>query len=127
MPIAWGYHRIGTNEKIRFAAGAKRLGFEHTPEGVMPSVNQFIVWIIVGLLGGSFAGLIIKRERKGFGIVRNLGVGLVGALIGGLLFRLLGLFPGLATIAISLRDVVAAVVGSLLVLAALWLWQRRKV
>ena len=90
----------------------------------MPSVDQFIVWIIVGLLGGSFAGLIIKRERKGFGIARNLAVGLVGALVGGLLFRLLGLFPGLATIAISLRDIVAAVVGSLLVLAALWLWQR---
>lgn len=90
----------------------------------MVSLDQFIVWIIIGLLGGSLAGLIIKRERKGFGVLRNLGLGLVGALVGGLLFRLLGLFPDLDRVTVSLRDVVAAVVGSLLVLAALWLVQR---
>jgi uncharacterized membrane protein YeaQ/YmgE (transglycosylase-associated protein family) len=92
----------------------------------MPSLVQFIVWIVVGLLGGSVAGFMIKRERKGFGVVRNLGLGLVGALVGGLLFRVLGLFPELDSVAISLRDLVAAVVGSLLVLAALWLVQRFK-
>ena len=90
----------------------------------MVSLHEFIVWIIIGLLGGSLAGLIIKRERKGFGALRNLGLGLVGALVGGLLFRLLDLFPELDKVTISLRDVVAATVGSLLVLAVLWLLQR---
>ena len=90
----------------------------------MVSFDQFIVWIIIGLLSGSLVGLIIKRERKGFGVLRNLGLGLVGALVGGLLFRLLGLFPDLDKVTVSLRDVVAAVVGSLLVLAVLWLVQR---
>jgi uncharacterized membrane protein YeaQ/YmgE (transglycosylase-associated protein family) len=89
----------------------------------MPSFDQIIVWIIVGLLGGSLAGLIIKWDRKGFGFLRNLGVGLVGALIGGLLFRMIGLLPSLDRIAISLRDVVSACVGSLLVLLALWIWE----
>ncbi len=89
----------------------------------MISLDQFIVWIIIGLLGGSLAGLIIKRERSGFGALRNLGLGLVGALVGGLLFRLLGLFPTLDRVTVSLRDVVAALVGSLLVLAVLWLMQ----
>ena len=92
----------------------------------MPTVAQLIVWIIVGLLGGSLAGLLVTRERKGFGIARNLSIGLIGALVGGLLFRAFGLLPGLEKVAISLRDIVAAVVGSLLVLAALWLWQRWK-
>jgi len=92
----------------------------------MPTVDQFIVWIVVGLLGGSLAGLLITWERKGFGLVRNLAVGLVGALVGGLLFRLVGLFPALDKVAISLRDVVAAVLGSLLVLITLWLWRRSK-
>jgi uncharacterized membrane protein YeaQ/YmgE (transglycosylase-associated protein family) len=90
----------------------------------MPTLDQLIVWIIVGLLGGSLAGLIIKWERKGFGIFRNLGLGLVGALVGGMLFRLLGLLPNLDRITISLRDVVSAVIGSLLVLVALWAWRR---
>jgi uncharacterized membrane protein YeaQ/YmgE (transglycosylase-associated protein family) len=90
----------------------------------MLSLDQIIVWIFVGLIGGSLAGLIIKRERRGFGVFRNLGLGLAGALVGGLLFRLLRLLPELDQVTISLRDVVAATVGSLIVLAALWLWQR---
>ncbi len=92
----------------------------------MPSLDQFVVWIVVGLLGGSLAGLIITWDRKGFGLLRNLGVGLVGALIGGFIFRLLGLLPGLDKYAISLRDIVSAVVGSLLVLTVLWIWQRSR-
>jgi uncharacterized membrane protein YeaQ/YmgE (transglycosylase-associated protein family) len=92
----------------------------------MPSIAQLIVWIIIGLLGGSLSGLLVKRERRGFGVARNLGIGLIGAVIGGLLFRLFGLFPGLDKVTISLRDVISAFIGSLLVLAALWLWQRWK-
>ena len=92
----------------------------------MPTTAQLIVWIVVGLIGGSLAGLIAKGERQGYGIVRNLALGLAGAMIGGLLFRLFGLFPRLDLIAVSLRDVSSAVVGSLLVLLALWLWERRK-
>src|SRR5262249_48108933 len=89
----------------------------------MPSFEQIIVWIIVGLIGGSLAGLVIKWERKGFGFFRNLGIGLIGALIGGLLFRMFGLFPNLDRIAVSARDIVAAFVGALIVLLALWLWK----
>lgn len=84
------------------------------------ALDQMIVWIIVGLLAGSLTGLVAKGEKRGFGLWKNLCLGLAGALVGGLLFRLLGLFPGLDRITISLRDVVAAVAGSLLVLAVLW-------
>jgi uncharacterized membrane protein YeaQ/YmgE (transglycosylase-associated protein family) len=93
-------------------------------EAAMPSVDQLIVWIVVGLLGGGLAGALMTWERGGFGLFRNLALGLAGALIGGLLFRVFGIWPGLDKIAISLRDVVAAVVGSLLLLAALWLWRK---
>jgi uncharacterized membrane protein YeaQ/YmgE (transglycosylase-associated protein family) len=90
----------------------------------MFSVDQVIVWIVVGLLGGGLAGALMTWERGGFGLWRNLALGLAGAIIGGLLFRIFGIWPGLDKIAISLRDIVSAVVGSLLVLAALWLWRR---
>ena len=92
----------------------------------MPSLDQIVVWIIVGLIGGSVAGRLIAWDRRGFGLMRNLAVGLVGALIGGLVFRLFGLLPDLDKVSISLRDVVAAFAGSLVVLAALWAWQRWK-
>jgi uncharacterized membrane protein YeaQ/YmgE (transglycosylase-associated protein family) len=92
----------------------------------MPSLDQFIVWIVVGLIGGSLAGVTITWQREGFGVIRNLGLGLAGALVGGLIFRLFGLFPTLDRVTISLRDVVAAFVGSLIVLTGLWIWQRFK-
>lgn len=87
---------------------------------MLVSLDQIVVWIIVGLLGGSLAGLLAKGEKRGFGIWKNLVLGLAGALVGGLLFRLLGLLPYLDGVTISLRDVVAAFVGSLLVLGVLW-------
>lgn len=91
------------------------------------SIAQIVVWAIVGLIAGSLVGFVVKGDRKGFGLWSNLSIGLAGALIGGLLFRLLGLFPGLDQVTISLRDVTAAVIGSLLVLAILWFRQREKV
>ena len=93
---------------------------------MMSSLAQVIVWVIVGLIGGSLAGLIVTWKRRGFGPLQNLGMGLVGAFVGGLLFRLLGLFPGLDAATISLRDIVAACAGTLLVLLVLWIghWSR---
>jgi uncharacterized membrane protein YeaQ/YmgE (transglycosylase-associated protein family) len=90
----------------------------------MFSVDQFVVWIVVGLIGGALAGALMTWERSGYGLWRNLALGLAGAVIGGLLFRVFGIWPGLDKIAISLRDIVSAVVGSLLVLAALWAWRK---
>jgi uncharacterized membrane protein YeaQ/YmgE (transglycosylase-associated protein family) len=87
--------------------------------------SQIIVWLIVGLIGGTLAGALVRRDREGFGWWTNLGIGLVGALVGGVLFRLFGIWPGLGSIAISLRDVISAITGSMLFLAGLWLWHKR--
>ena len=61
----------------------------------MPSVDQLIVWAVVGLLGGTIASLAVTWKRVGFGRSKNFGLGLIGALVGGLIFRIFGLFPGL--------------------------------
>ena len=67
----------------------------------MPSLDQLIVWLIVGLIGGTLAGFATKWDRKGYGILRNLLVGLVGAIVGGFLIRAFGLWPSLDAVAIS--------------------------
>jgi uncharacterized membrane protein YeaQ/YmgE (transglycosylase-associated protein family) len=85
---------------------------------------QFLTWLIVGLLGGSAAGMVVKRQRRGFGMAINLAIGAVGAVIGGVTFRLFSLFEGLNAVSVSLRDLLAAFSGSLLVLGIVWLWQR---
>ena len=92
----------------------------------MPSLTEVIVWIVVGLIAGTLAGSLVTRQRAGFGLWRNLGVGLAGALVGGFVFRAFGWLADLAPVAISLRDVIAALVGSLVVLGALWLWRRTR-
>ncbi len=88
------------------------------------ALYQIAVWFILGLVAGSLTGLIVKGEKRGFGLQTNLLLGLGGAILGGLIFHLFGLLPNLDKIAISLRDIVAALAGSFLILAAFWLWQR---
>ncbi|WP_316198700.1 MULTISPECIES: GlsB/YeaQ/YmgE family stress response membrane protein [unclassified Bradyrhizobium] len=91
----------------------------------MFTIAHAATWLVVGLIGGSLAGMLVKGRKAGFGLLANIGLGCAGAVIGGALFALFGLFPGLESIVISLRDVVAAFIGSLVVLAAIWLWHAR--
>ena len=86
--------------------------------------SQIIVWLIVGLIGGTLVGALVRGQREGFGWWTNLGIGLVGALVGGLLFRVFNILPSLDAISISLRDVTSAVLGSILFLAGLWGWHK---
>jgi uncharacterized membrane protein YeaQ/YmgE (transglycosylase-associated protein family) len=82
---------------------------------------DLVVWVVVGVLAGSLAATVVTGKWAGLGRWSSLGVGLVGALIGGLIFTLLGIWPGLDAIAISLRDIIAAFVGSLIFLLILWI------
>jgi uncharacterized membrane protein YeaQ/YmgE (transglycosylase-associated protein family) len=72
-----------------------------------------IIWfLLIGLVAGWLASLIIKREGKG--IVNYLIIGVVGALLGGCLFRLLHLAAyGL------LGELVIATVGAVILLFVL--------
>ncbi len=83
--------------------------------------DEVITWLIVGALAGSLAGMIVKGHRAGYGRLLNLSIGLVGALIGGFLFKVLHIDLGLVgAITVSSEEVVAAFVGSLIFLAVLW-------
>lgn len=90
--------------------------------------GELITWIIVGLLSGTAAGVILTHNRRGFGLVRNLLLGLVGAFVGGILFNVLNIaiVPG---VAISLDDVISGLVGAVVVvllMRAVNMIQRRR-
>ena len=89
------------------------------------SLAQLIVWLIVGAIAGALAGMVVTGKREGLGRWPGLAVGLIGALIGGAIFRLFNLWPGLESVSISLRDIVAAFIGSLIFLLALWIVRTR--
>ena len=90
------------------------------------SVGQVIVWIIIGALAGSLTGMVMTRSRQGFGRWTNLVVGLIGALIGGFLFDLFNIDLGLGELAITFEDLLAAFIGSLILLAIIAFLRRMR-
>lgn len=48
----------------------------------------FLIWIFIGSLAGWLANKIMKRPSKS--LISNILIGIVGAIIGGVLFSLLG-------------------------------------
>jgi len=49
-----------------------------------------IIWIVIGLIAGWLATLILGGRG---GLLHNLAVGLVGAIVGGFIFQKLGIHP----------------------------------
>lgn len=71
---------------------------------------SFLWFLIIGGLAGWLAGLIMKG--RGFGVLANIGIGIVGSFIGGFLFRMLQLSPSG-----RIGELVTATVGAVLLLA----------
>ncbi len=80
------------------------------------TISDLLSWLVIGILAGSLAGMIVTRNKTGLGHFLNLLVGLVGAIIGGAIVRLLKLDFGLGKIVLRWEDMVAAVIGSLLLI-----------
>ena len=81
--------------------------------------SEIVVWLIIGALAGSLAGIVVKQRRAGFGALSNIIIGLIGALIGGFIFKVFNINLGLGSIAINVEQLVAAFVGSLIFLLIL--------
>ena len=88
------------------------------------SIGEIIVWLIIGALAGTLAGRLITFTNRGFGFWVNTGVGMLGALVGGFLFRLFHIDLGLGEIKITFEDLISAFIGSLLCIFA-WRLIRR--
>ena len=90
------------------------------------TIGNVVGWLVAGILAGSLTGVLVKRSRQGFGHWANMGIGLVGALIGGSLFQIFNINIGnLAAISVSLQDLVSAFIGSLIFLFLVWLIRRK--
>lgn len=86
--------------------------------------GQIIVWLIIGSLAGLLAGFLMRG--RSYGTLTNMIIGLIGAVIGGLVFRGLGIsITGLPTFTFSLADLVVAFIGSVIFLLLLRVLNRR--
>jgi uncharacterized membrane protein YeaQ/YmgE (transglycosylase-associated protein family) len=55
-------------------------------------MSGLIWWIVVGGIAGWLAGKVMKGG--GFGVLMDIVIGIVGAMIGGWVFGLLGIYSG---------------------------------
>lgn len=77
------------------------------------TVSQLLVWLLVGGIAGTLAGMAVTRTKDGYGPLTNLVVGLAGVVIGGFVFSLIHLNMNLGRVTIRVDQVVSAFTGSL--------------
>lgn len=75
----------------------------------MITFQSLVVLLIIGAVAGWLAGLIM--QGRGFGLVGNIVVGIVGALVGGFVFSQLGIPMGG-----WVRDIIGATIGAVILL-----------
>ena len=80
---------------------------------------SFLYFLLIGLAAGWLAGQIMKGG--GYGLVGDLIIGVIGAVVGGWLFGLLGLGP-----TTLLGSLIAATVGAILLIVGLRWFKSQK-
>jgi len=74
---------------------------------------SFIAWILLGLISGFIASKIVNRT--GEGVLIDIVLGIVGALVGGFLFALVG---ARGVTGLNVWSLLVSVIGAVVVLAA---------
>lgn len=72
---------------------------------------SFLAWIILGLIAGFIASKIVNKSSSG--VVVDLVLGIVGAVVGGWLFNTIG---HVGVTGVNLYSILVAVVGAVIVL-----------
>lgn len=83
-------------------------------------LTNIIVWIILGALAGWIASMIMGRDSQ-MGAGANIVVGIIGAVIGGLIMNALG-SPGVT--GFNLYSVLVAIGGAVVLLFLVGLFRR---
>src|SRR5262245_29587862 len=74
-------------------------------------IMGIISWIILGLIAGFIGSKLVDRQGKGFWL--DIALGIVGALVGGVLFSMFG---ATGVTGLNIWSMIVAIVGSVVVL-----------
>jgi uncharacterized membrane protein YeaQ/YmgE (transglycosylase-associated protein family) len=72
------------------------------------NIPEWVWFLIIGAAAGWLAGTIMRGG--GFGLIGNIIVGIVGAVVGGWLFSIMGIAAGASLIGSLVTSVIGAVV-----------------
>ncbi len=81
-------------------------------------VEALLILLLIGATAGFLAGVIVKGY--GFGVLGNIVIGIVGAVVAGTLLPRLGLFPGVDIIG----QIISATIGAVVLLVVIGLVRR---
>jgi uncharacterized membrane protein YeaQ/YmgE (transglycosylase-associated protein family) len=81
---------------------------------------SFIAWIVLGLVAGFIASKVINKQ--GEGLVMDIVLGVVGAVVGGWVFRMFGMA---GVTGLNIYSLVVAVLGAVVFLLVYHLLVRR--
>jgi uncharacterized membrane protein YeaQ/YmgE (transglycosylase-associated protein family) len=70
-----------------------------------------ISWIILGLIAGFIGSKIVDKHGQGFWL--NIALGIIGALVGGFIFDLIG---STGVTGLNIWSMIVAIIGSVVVL-----------
>jgi uncharacterized membrane protein YeaQ/YmgE (transglycosylase-associated protein family) len=76
---------------------------------------SFLAWIVVGAISGWLASIVMKTNREQ-GLIMDIIVGIVGAVIGGVVFNALGIE---GTNGFTIWSVFVSFIGAVILLALL--------
>ena len=74
-------------------------------------MNGLLYWIVVGLIAGWLAGVVMKGG--GYGIVVDIVLGMLGAIVGGWIFSTLGIGAGGGVVG----GIIVAFIGAVVLVA----------
>jgi uncharacterized membrane protein YeaQ/YmgE (transglycosylase-associated protein family) len=77
------------------------------------SLETFLIWIVIGLVSGWLASAVVGG---GYGVIGDIVVGVVGAFLGGMIFRGLHIHPPFGGIA---GTIFVAFIGAVVLLVVL--------
>jgi uncharacterized membrane protein YeaQ/YmgE (transglycosylase-associated protein family) len=72
---------------------------------------SFIAWIVLGLIAGFIGSKIVNK--RGEGLLRDILLGIIGAIVGGWLFQAMG---AARVTGLNLYSLMVAVIGAVVVL-----------
>ncbi len=84
------------------------------------SGESLLVILVVGAIAGWLAGLIVRGY--GFGLIPDICIGIIGALIGSWLLPRLGIHLGAGIV----NSIIVATIGAIVLLIILGLFNRRR-
>lgn len=74
-------------------------------------MNGLLYWVVIGLIAGWLAGVVMKGG--GYGIVVDIVLGMLGAIVGGWIFSVLGIGAGVGLIG----SIIVAFIGAVALVA----------